>query len=183
MYIIKYLWAIRSLLYKPFFKKYGNFGYMGEPLILQGIDKVSIGDKVRIQPGLRLEVFDNGTVDINDNTSIGQNFHCTSAGRLIIGKDVTISGNTFVTNIDHEYRNIGVHILKQPMIVKNTIIGDNCFIGYGAAIQAGTVLGKHCVVGANAVVRGEFPDYCVIAGVPAKIIKRYDFDKKVWIKV
>jgi acetyltransferase-like isoleucine patch superfamily enzyme len=38
------------------------------------------------------------------------------------------------------------------------------------------------VVGANAVVRGKFPDYCVIVGIPAKIVKRYDFVTKQWKK-
>ena len=69
------------------------------------------------------------------------------------------------------------------MIVKDTIIGENCFIGYGVAIQAGTKLGKQCIVGANAVVRGDFPDYSVIAGVPAKIIRKYNFDTKTWDRV
>lgn len=183
MYLIKYLWALRSLINKPFFLHYGNFCYMGKPVLISGRDKVSIGNKVRIQPGLRLEVFANGTVEIKENTSIGQNFHCTSAGRLVIGKNVTILGNTFVTNIDHEYKKIDVHIMEQPMIVKDTIIGDNCFIGYGAAIQAGTKLGKQCIVGTNAVVRGEFPDYCVIVGIPAKIIKIYDPQKNEWISI
>lgn len=39
------------------------------------------------------------------------------------------------------------------------------------------------MVGANAVVKGEFPDYCVIAGVPAVVVKKYDFETESWIKV
>lgn len=46
----------------------------------------------------------------------------------------------------------------------------------------GTILGEQCIVGANAVVRGIFPDYCVIVGVPAKIIKRYNPSTKSWQK-
>lgn len=53
----------------------------------------------------------------------------------------------------------------------------------GAAIQAGTVLGKQCIVGANSVVRGTFPDYCVIAGVPAKIIRKYNAESHSWERV
>jgi acetyltransferase-like isoleucine patch superfamily enzyme len=40
-------------------------------------------------------------------------------------------------------------------------------------ILPGTVLGRNVVVGAGAVVRGTFPDHCVIAGVPARIVRRY----------
>ena len=53
---------------------------------------------------------------------------------------------------------------------------------HDVVIQAGTILGKQCIVGANAVVRGEFSDYCVIAGIPAKIVKRYDLITKQWKK-
>lgn len=51
-----------------------------------------------------------------------------------------------------------------------------------AVIQAGTILGKQCIVGANAVVRGHFPPYCVIVGVPARIVKRYDEKSGAWKK-
>lgn len=174
---------MRAMLLKPLFKKYGDSCYMGAPVVISGKRNISIGNRVRIYPGLRMEAIDEGSIEIKDNVSIGQNFHCTSKGKLVIGKKTTISGNTFITNIDHEYRNIGKHIMDQPTLVKNTYIGENCFIGYGVTIQAGTRLGKQCIVGANAVVRGEFPDYCVIAGVPAKIIRKYNFETKTWERV
>lgn len=125
-----------------------------------------------------------GTIQVKDNTSIGQNVHITSQDDdLIIGENCTILANTFITNIDHDYREIDVHILKQKRIIRHTEIGENCFIGMGAAIQAGTVLGKQCIVGANSVVRGTFPDYCVIAGVPAKIIRKYNAESHSWERV
>ena len=42
---------------------------------------------------------------------------------------------------------------------------------------------KNCVVGANSLVKGQFPDYSVIAGSPAKIIKRYDINPENWIRI
>ena len=59
-------------------------------------------------------------------------------------------------------------------MLSETIIGENCFIGSGAIIQAGTVLGDHCVVRANSVVRGTFQFGSVIVGVPGKIVKKYE---------
>lgn len=53
-------------------------------------------------------------------------------------------------------------------------IGKNCFIGCNSIILKGTVLGDGCVVGAGAVVAGKFEDNCVIAGNPARVIKRID---------
>ena len=91
--------------------------------------------------------------------------------------------NSFITNIKHDYTNIDTPIFDQKEIIEHTSIGENCLIGMGAAIMAGTTLGKQCIVGANAVVKGDFPDYSVIAGVPAKIIKSYNSETNTWEKV
>jgi acetyltransferase-like isoleucine patch superfamily enzyme len=180
--IYKLIWGFVSLCYSPFFKNFSFPSHIGIPIFTKGLKRVSIGKRVRILPGVRIETHLSGNIFFEENISIGQNFHITSAGNLTIEANTTISGNVFVTNIDHEYKEIGKHILNQPMIVSDTKIGRNCFIGYGVAIQAGTILGNHCVVGASAVVRGVFPDYCVIVGAPAKIVKRYNNEKAVWQK-
>lgn len=177
----KLFWHINLVLKKPFLKKVGLYCYMGPELSLVGTKRISIGNRVRIYPGSRMETHENGEIVIEDDCSIAQNFHITS-GRfpLVIGKHTTILGNVFITNIDHEYQRINEHIMKQSMIYKKTIIGENCFIGYGASIQAGTVLGKQCIVGTNAVVRGTYPDYSVIVGVPGKIVKQYNEETERW---
>lgn len=53
-------------------------------------------------------------------------------------------------------------------------IGDDCFIGMNSIILKGTKLGNNVIVGAGSVVHGSFPDNCIIAGNPAKIVKRLD---------
>ena len=180
----KIFWAIRGILYKPFFGKFGNMSYIGKPVSLIGTKGIFIDNKVRIYPGVRMDTYNGGKIIIQENTSIAQNFHITAEKEdLVIGKNVTILGNVFVTNIDHGYQDINKHILDQEWTVKTTKIGDGSFIGFGASIQAGTILGKHCVVGTNAVVRGTFPDYCVIVGVPARVVKKYNQVTGIWEKV
>ncbi|MGL5355930.1 MAG: DapH/DapD/GlmU-related protein [Cetobacterium sp.] len=181
--IQKIFWIIRAIFYKAIFGKFEMIGYIGKPVFLYNTKKIFIGKKVRIYPGARLETHNGGVIKIEQNVAIGQNIHITSASNLIIGKNTTISGNVFITNIDHDYTELDKHIMDQKFIVKETVIGENCFIGYGVAIQAGTKLGKQCIVGANSVVRGEFPDYCVIVGAPAKIVKKYNFETKKWEKI
>ncbi|KQT17878.1 lipopolysaccharide biosynthesis protein [Chryseobacterium sp. Leaf404] len=180
--LYKIYWGVVALCYAPFFKKFSFPSHIGVPIFTYGLRSVSIHKRVRIMPGVRIETHKNGTIVIEEDVSIGQNFHITSAGNLTVGKNTTISGNVFVTNIDHEYTEINVHILDQPMIIKETKIGSNCFLGFGVAIQAGTVLGNHCVVGASSVVRGIFPDYSVIVGIPARVVKRYNVETLKWEK-
>ena len=183
--IFKIFWILRGLIYKPFFGKFAFPSYIGKPIFIGNFKRIFIGKRVRIFPGARIEVIDkNSSIVFEDNISIGQNLHIISGGgqELRIGKNTTFSANVFVTNIDHQYDEINKHILEQPLVSSKTHIGENCFIGYGAVIQAGTILGKQCIVGSNSVVRGTFPDYCVIVGVPARIVKRYDEKSGVWRK-
>lgn len=181
MEIRKLFWALRGVAYKPFFGRFGNMSYIGKPVSLIGTKNIYVKDRVRIYPGVRMEAHNGGKIVINENCSIAQNFHITAEQEeLIIEKNTTILGNVFITNIDHDYRDINKHIMDQEWKVRTTRIGEGSFIGFGAAIQAGTVLGKHCIVGTNAVVRGEYPDYCVIVGFPGRVIKKYNPDTKEW---
>lgn len=55
--------------------------------------------------------------------------------------------------------------------------------GHEVAVVGNVKVGKHCVIGANSVVTKDIPDYSVAAGIPCKVIKRYDFEKEEWVKV
>jgi len=179
----KFIWFLNSFFLRILIRKIGFPSYIGKTVFIHGGKGIFIGNKVRIFPGLRCETHDSGKIIIEDDVSIGQNLHIISSSEtLIIGKHSTLSGNVFITNMDHEYKKIGKHILEQKYQVKTTMIGENCFIGYGAVIQAGTILGKQCIIGSNSVVRGIFPDYSVIVGSPAKIIKRYNSNSGIWQK-
>lgn len=181
----KFFWFLRAMIYKLLLGEFAIPSYLGKPLFISNYKRIFLEKKVRILPGARIEVIDKkSSIYIHEDTSIGQNFHIISGGsqKLTIGKNTTISGNVFITNVEHEFRNKDVHILEQELIYKTTIVNDNCFIGYGAVIQAGTILGIQCIVGSNSVVRGTFPDYSVIVGIPGRVIKRYDPETKLWKK-
>lgn len=181
--IFKFFWIVRAIVFYPFFGKIKFPSYIGRPVFLKGTQNIFIGRYVRIYPQIRMETHGlNGIIEIQDDVSIGQNVHITSGSKLKIGKSTTILANVFITNIDHNYKQIGIHILKQDYLIEETSIGENCFIGIGSCIQAGTILGKQCIVGANSVIRGQFPDYSVIAGVPGKVIRRYNPQNDIWEK-
>jgi acetyltransferase-like isoleucine patch superfamily enzyme len=179
--IFKIFWIIRGLLYKPFFGKFSFPSYIGKPIYIKNFKKIFIGKQVRIFPNSRIEcIGKDAKIIIHDNVSIGPNLHLTARSTLEISKNCTISSNVLITDDQHTYLEIGIHIMNQKSIIKKTFIGENCFIGAGAVIDAGTILGKQCIVGANAVVSGLYPDYCVIVGAPGRIVKKYDTNTKEW---
>lgn len=180
--IYKIKWAISGLFMFFFCKSIKFPGYFAFPLFSKGLKRVTIGRYVRIFPNFRIETHFDGVINIGDNVSIAQNVHITSGGVVNIGSGTVIAANSFITSIDHDYKVVGLDMAKQQYLINDTTIGKNCLIGMGVAIQAGTTLGDHVVVGANSVVRGYFPSYCVIAGSPAKIIRRYVPEDSVWKK-
>lgn len=178
-----------KLLYKWRFKSLGKGSVIRRPLFLTP-EYISLGDRVSLGHDARLEAihtFGNDSftpeIIIGDNVSFQQRCHITAAGKLQVGANTMASFDVMITDIDHGYQEIGLPISRQSLEVKMTSIGENCFLGAGVKIQAGTILGTQCIVGANAVVRGTFPDFCVIAGVPARIIKKYDRNTKKWERV
>lgn len=183
-HVSKLFWVARALLYKLFCKKVSFPSYIGKPLFTNGLKHISVGKRVRIFPHIRIEAMDGGTVRIDNNVYIGQNCHITSGGsELRIGEGSAIMANVCITNIDHDYECVSIPILEQGHTMRGTKIGMNCFIGHNAVIQAGAELGDHVIVGAGSVVnRGKYPSNCVLAGVPAKIIKKYNSDSAKWEK-
>ncbi|WP_434931434.1 acyltransferase [Shewanella sp. HL-SH5] len=178
---MKFIWMLRAIRYKIFFGSFGLMSYIGKPIYISGVKNIFFGKKVRIYPHSRIESL-GGKIKIGDNVSVGQNLHLISKLNVDIGDKTTISANVFISDVDHEYKTINVHIMEQALHSKETVIGENCFIGYGCVILPGTILGKQCIVGANSVVKGVFPEHCVVAGSPAKIIKRYDVNDGIWKK-
>ena len=181
--IIKIIWILKTLILVPFFGGYKFPSYIVNPIYLRNLKSIYVGSRVRILPHSRIEgITKHAKIIFEGDISIGQNLHCTASGELKISKHTTILGNVCITDTDHDYQSINQHVLQQPCTIRKTEIGEYCFIGFGAVIQAGTILGNQCIVGANSVVRGTFKDHSVIVGSPARVVKRFNKSTGNWEK-
>ena len=148
------------------YKKFGFPSYILKPFYLIGSSKLSLGNKVRILQNFRCEIFDQGSVTINDDVSIGHNCHLSSCDQLVIDSGTVISSNVFIGALDHDLTpNHSIPIMLRNNICRSTYIGKNVFIGTGAVILAGSVLEDNCVIGANAVIRDHVPNGFVVKTV------------------
>lgn len=102
---------------------------------------------------------------------------------IYIGENTAIGGNCKILDNDFHPIDVGerlrllqdVHGGDSGLVPSREIhIGANCFIGCNTIILKGTALGDGCVVGAGAVVAGKFESNCVIAGNPARVVKRLE---------
>lgn len=123
-----------------------------------------------------------GTVRIGKGSEIGERCRISIANSLEIGEKVLLSPNVYITDCDHEYRDINVPVIDQGIVQRGqkVSIGGGSYIGINAVIVGNVKIGNHCVIGANSVVTKDVPDYCVAVGSPAKILKRYNLETQLW---
>jgi len=184
--------AIRKKIWMKLIRnQYGTLGKgscIEKELMILGKKHIYIGSEVFIRPGARIEAVTEFAgkkyapkIVIGNRVNIEQNIHMTCAELIEIEDHVTISSNVLITDINHSYQKVNINPLNQPLETKEVHIGSFSLIGSGAKIMPGVKIGKNVVVGANAVVTEDVPDYCIVAGIPAKIIKHYDFEKEEWV--
>ena len=70
--------------------------------------------------------------------------------------------------------------MHQKLSAKCVTIGDGCWIGEKVQIMPGASVGKKCIIAAGAIVTKDIPDYSIAAGVPARVIKSYNFNTHRW---
>lgn len=177
--------------YAFLFGKMGKGCWLKKPAQIYGAPNIEIGHGVRIERGSIFYAVRNygdkkynSRIVLGEGTFANRDFNVTAAFEINIGREVVFGPNVFLTDFDHGYEDVTKSRLQTDLISKGPIhIGDRCWIGANSFIGSGVTLGEYCVVAANSVVTKSFPPYSVLAGVPAKLIKKYDPLEEKWIKV
>lgn len=132
--------------------------------------------KTRI--GSTVKLVDKKTIDIKDGVWIGHYCLLDGIGGIKIDKGVNIASHSciYTHSSQDAIRLMGERFIDIPAnerlgyIIEPVEIGEYTFIGTSCVILAGTKIGKGCIIGAGSVVKGNFPDYSVVVGNPAKIV-------------
>jgi len=138
-----------------------------------GLIKVNKGKNVKIRPHVMLR--DPERIYIGDNSTIGA-YNVLWAGKtsaiIKIGKNVMTGPYVKIFAFNHGTKLGDIPMIEQPVIEKDVIIGDDVWIGAGAIILPGCKIGNGVVIAAGSVVTKDIPDNVIVAGIPAKIIKK-----------
>jgi acetyltransferase-like isoleucine patch superfamily enzyme len=183
-----YLRSKGRIIYKFSFKYFGDKSIIIRPVLIKNSKYISIGHRVIIRDGARLEVVGNHSgrcpiLAIGDNVNIEQNVHIVCHSRIEIGSNVSITPNCSIVDVTHPYSDIknsnkiGDRILEEESYVE---IGEGSFIGIGSTILPNVRIGRQCVIGANSLVTRSIPDYSVAAGSPAQVIKKFNQEINQW---
>ena len=122
---------------------------------------------------------------IEDECGIGRRSVISAKNQIHIMRNTIFAPSVLIMDHNHAFEDVTVPISRQPMTPGGTIrIEEGCWIGFGAAIvcsRGELIIGRGSVVGANSVVSRSVPAYTVVAGNPAKIVKQYDPETKIWV--
>ena len=190
--------VLRGIFRKPFFRKSKGILFIGKRVKIKNKKKISFNGSATIEDGCFIEALSKGGMKVGNNFSLGKNsiIECTGVIRelgeeLVIGDNVGIAANAFIavrgkTKIgkdtifgpgvsihseNHNFESLDKPIRLQGATRKGVTIGEDCWIGSKAIILDGVNIGNHVIVAAGAVVNKDVPDYAIVGGVPAKIIK------------
>lgn len=179
-------------------KHKGKRVFVGKHVKIKCKKRIACGRGVTISDGTYIDALSRGGIELGNNVSLGRNciIECTGVIRelgekLVIEDGVGIAANAFIAvrgnvhigkncifgpnvRIHAENHNFSDHekpIRLQGATRKGVWIGEDCWIGSGVTILDGVTIGNHRVVAAGAVVNRDVPDYAIVGGVPAKIIK------------
>ncbi|ATL25636.1 putative sugar acetyltransferase [Streptomyces formicae] len=146
----------------------------GEPWMEIG-DGTLIGCQVTLTAGMlpNTDLGPDPVLRIGKGCLVGRGSHIVAHESVTIGDQVFIAPHAYITDQNHTYTDPDHAIGCQPPHNRPVRIGDGCWIGAAAVVLPGAQLGRNVAVAAGSVVRGDFPDHCLIGGVPARILRRY----------
>lgn len=127
-----------------------------------------------------------GEIIFGKNVKIGDSVHIAAASKVEIGDDVLMASHIFITDLDHgsyageNQTNPAVAPDERELYCDDVKIGNNVWIGENVVVLKGVTIGDGCIIGANSMVNKSVPDGCIVAGNPARVIKKWNADSQSW---
>jgi acetyltransferase-like isoleucine patch superfamily enzyme len=164
------------------FAAFGPHSMMAFPTgAVYGERWIEVGDETMIAAQVTLcagmmpghDLGDKPVLRVGSRCVIGRGSHIVAHYSIVISDDVFTGPYVYITDQNHGYADPDVPIGRQWPVNTAVSIGAGTWLGAGAVILPGARIGQNVVVAAGSVVRGTVPDRCVVAGVPARIVREY----------
>lgn len=152
------------------------------PSVIFGEGRIAIGEHTTIGPlasisaGMPIHRDARGEpiITIGDRCMLGKGIGIVGHERIEIGDDIWTGHYVYITDQNHGYENVEQPIGTQMWRNSPVSIGSGSWLGHGAVVLPGSRIGRNVVIAAGAIVAGiEVPDFSVVAGVPARVVRRY----------
>lgn len=160
------------------------------PLFTSGA-RFIYGNGLTLGRGCRIDVGDRSdALKIGSNARIGDYVHINADKKVHIGDNVLMASKIFISDANHGSYSGDCQSLpntnpsQRELFFEPVVIGDNVWIGENVVILPGTTIGNGCVIGANSLLKGKnYPDNTIVAGTPARVIKKFNVNTCRWEKI
>lgn len=164
------------------------------PYYIRGGKFIKFGSNLTTGINLRIDIIPKLANDyclfFGDNIEINDYVHIGVIEKVEIGNNVLIGSKVLIT--DHNHGSYGYNdIHDNPKTTPNSrmlysspvCIKDNVWIGESVSILPGVTIGEGSIIGAMSLVNSDVPPNTIAVGIPAKVVKKFNFDKNVWEKI
>jgi len=183
-----FLFPVANIKNRFLFGSYGKDVYIEPEVVINRPRYVHIGDHVRIKRNTNINIHPRDRKSKKGILFIGKNVHITEGiiisafQRIVIGNDVGIAPYVCILDNSRKPGEISRPLQEQDVETGPVYIGDESWLAYNACILPNVTIGKHCVIGALSVVNLDIPSYSVAVGTPARVVKRFDFNRGEWVR-
>lgn len=163
------------------------------PVDLRGRKYISVKKGFTTGTYCRLEAYpmnEDVVLFFGENVQMNDFVHITAMNKVVIGNNVLMASKIYISDCSHgSYANDEfdsnplVSPIDRQMFAKEVIIKDNAWLGESVSVLPGVTIGKGSIIGANSVVTHDIPDFVIAVGIPAKPIKKYNFETRRWEKL
>jgi acetyltransferase-like isoleucine patch superfamily enzyme len=141
--------------------------------------RLEIGANALLEPGVWITAPGAARVRIGRGTFLNMGVMVAAERFVEIGEHCMLANGCFVTDSSHRYDDPEKPITWQGFESKGpTRIGDNCWLGANVVVTSGVSIGERCVVGANSVVTKDVEPYSIVAGAPARVLRKVEYDER-----
>ena len=162
------------------FGAFGKHNYLFD-LELLNPQNIFLGSNLWISK-TRLASSKGGKLIIGNHVAIGRFSQIYALQSIIIEDGVLMAENTLISDNTHTFTDITAPVRDQDIKpLGNVVIGSGTWIGRNVVVN-GCKIGRNCIIGAYTFLKKDIPDYCVVVGNPARIVKRYNPQSGQWEK-
>ncbi len=162
------------------------------PFDIRGKKFVNLGKGLTTGIGCRFEAYPEDscpTLFFGKDVQLNDYVHITAMKSVRIGNNVLMASKIYISDCTHGFYSGMVHShpnippMEREYSIKPVDIKDNVWIGESVSILPGVTIGKGSIIGANSVVSKDIPEYSIAVGVPAKVVKKFNFETLQWEKI
>lgn len=202
----RFLWAVGLILGRGFTKSKSIFYgwvlgtsdlHLGPGSIVRGTKYIRFGARFYAHGHVWIEAVSSygeqrfsPRIEFGEDVSMSDAVHITCIDRISIAKGTLLGSRVYIS--DHQHGVYKGNRQSSPFEIPTqrklggggpVSIGENCWIGDNVVIVGPISIGSGAIIGANSVVRNDIPDNTMVAGAPARPIKRFDLASGEWIRI